>query len=86
MKQYRPRHLIKKKSLGMHKKIIIYMYINYIYTAIQNLMVTTNQKYITDMQTKRKPNITLEIVIKSQQKRTREKKENKDLQKQIQNN
>ena len=62
------------------------MYINYIYTAIQNLMVTTNQKYITDMQTKRKPNITLEIVIKSQQKRTREKKENKDLQKQIQNN
>ena len=49
-------------------------------------MVTTNQKYITDIQTKRKPNIKLEIVIKSQQKRTREKKENKDLQKQIQNN
>ena len=55
-------------------------------TAIQNLMVTTNQKYITDIQTERKPNIKLEIVIKSQQKRTREKKENKDLQKQIQNN
>ena len=37
-------------------------------------MVTTNQKSIIDLHTKRErnPNITLKIVIKSQEKRTKE--------------
>ena len=44
-------------------------------------MVTTNQKCIIDTNTKRErnPNITLNIVIKSQGKRTTEKETKKDF-------
>ena len=51
-------------------------------------MVTTNQKSLIDIHTKkrkRNPKITLKIVIKSQEKRKKEGGK-KDLQKQIQNN
>ena len=43
----------------------------------KNLMVTAKQKSIIDIHTKRKrnPNITLKIVIKSQEKRTKEERE-----------
>ena len=50
-------------------------------------MVTTNKISTIDTHTKRKrnPNTTLKIVIKSQEKRTKEKGKKKDLPKQIQN-
>ena len=55
----------------------------------KKLKVIANQKFIMDTHTKkrkRNPNITLKIVIKSQEKRTKEESRKKDLQKQIQNN
>ena len=61
----------------------------YIYRLLyQNLIVTANQKSTVDTHTKRKsnPKTTLKIVIKSQEKRTKEEGKKKGLQKQIQNN
>ena len=50
-------------------------------------MLTTNQKSTIDAQKrKRSPNTILKLVIKSQEKRTKEEGKKKDLQKQIQNN
>ena len=49
-------------------------------------MVTTNQKSTIDIHThkrKRNPNTTLKLVIKSQEKRTKQEGEKKHLQKQI---
>ena len=52
------------------------------------LMVTTNQKSIIGIHTKKKrnPNITLKIIIKSQGQRAKEERNKKELQKQLQNN
>ena len=52
-------------------------------------MVTANLKSTVNTHTqkrKRNPNTTLKLVIKSQEKRTKEEGKKKDLQKQIQNN
>ena len=50
----------------------------------QNLMGTANQKStIVTQKRKRNPNTTLKLVIKSQEKRTKEDRQKKDLQKQL---
>ena len=55
----------------------------------QNLMVTTNQESTVDTHTQKKKESkhnTINLVIKSQEKRTKEEGKKKDLQKQIPNN
>ena len=53
----------------------------------KNLTVTTKQNPVIEIHTKKKEcKITLKIVIKSEEKRTKEERGKKDLQKQIQNN
>ena len=53
-----------------------------------NLMVSTNQKYVKYIHTKKRknPNIDLKTVIRSQRKRTREERNREELQKQSENN
>ena len=53
----------------------------------QNFMATANQKSTIDTHTKQKNGSKqLKLVIKSQEKRTKDERKKKDLQKQIQNN
>ena len=62
-------------------KTILFMY----RLPYQNLMVTTIYSRYTQKR-KRNPNTTLKLVIKSQEKRTKEAGKKKHQQKQIQNN
>ena len=49
-------------------------------------MVTANQKYTIDEKQKSNPNTTLQLILKSQEKRTKEGGKIKYLSKEIQNN
>ena len=79
----------KRRTLEMHLKLrdqqlktILFVY----RLLYQNLMVTTKRKSTIETQKiKGKPNTTLMLVVKSQQKRTKEEGKEKDLQKQKQN-
>ena len=83
----------KCRILEMHLKLIDQQLktILYIYRLqYQNLMRTESQEFTiathTHTQRKNNPNTTLKIVIKLQEKRTKEEGEKKDLQRQKQNN
>ena len=62
-------------------KTILYTY----RLVYQNFRITANQKSTIDTQRKINSKTTLKIVIKPEEKRTREKGKKKDQQKQIQN-
>ena len=61
--------------------------ISYTYSLLyQNFRITANQKSTIDTQRKIYWNITLKIVIKPEEERTREEGKKKEQQKQIQSN
>ena len=77
----------KCRILEMHLKLKDQQLKTILFTyrlLYQNLMGTANQKStIVTQKRKRNPNTTLKLVIKSQEKRTKEDRQKKDLQKQL---